>query len=399
MLTILPEGRGSGGGDDDPAALAAALRCCGARGRCGTAFGAGAELAVRAAAAAARRARRQVPALRGQDPRQRPAGDRGLAPRAAGGEPAAARPRRRGAGSRRQAWRRARCAASLLDQGTTTRSAEQIANAIDSIGGALGTGAGTELSFVNAIVMKDSLNFGLDLVSDIAQHPAFAAGGNRAPAPADVCRGCSVSYDDPEFLANVVFDRLVYGLHPYGRPQTARLRRLPRSRATISWRSTRKWFGANNAILAIVGDVSAGRGVRRRRARVRRAGRKADQPRPASRRPAAAGAARRRHRQARVRCRPRSASATSAFRARATTSWRWTSPSRCSAGKAANRLHRVLRSERGLTYGASADFNALKQAGDIVAETNTRSETTGETLRLMVDEIGGCCATASASAS
>src|SRR4029453_8161507 len=47
----------------------------------------------------------------------------------------------------------------------------------------------------------------------------------------------------------------------------------------------------------------------------------------------------------------------------------------------------VLRSERGLTYGASADTNALKDAGDIVANTDTRSETTGEALRLMVDEF------------
>ena len=38
-------------------------------------------------------------------------------------------------------------------------------------------------------------------------------------------------------------------------------------------------------------------------------------------------------------------------------------------GEGANRLHRVLRSERGLTYGASADTQAMKQAGDFVAET------------------------------
>ena len=56
-------------------------------------------------------------------------------------------------------------------------------------------------------------------------------------------------------------------------------------------------------------------------------------------------------------------------------------------GEGANRLHRVLRSERGLTYGASADTEARKQAGDFVAETDTRTETTGEALRLMVDEI------------
>jgi hypothetical protein len=56
-------------------------------------------------------------------------------------------------------------------------------------------------------------------------------------------------------------------------------------------------------------------------------------------------------------------------------------------GEGANRLHRVLRTERGLTYGASADMNGMKDTGDIVAETNTRSQTTGETLRLMVDEF------------
>ena len=56
-------------------------------------------------------------------------------------------------------------------------------------------------------------------------------------------------------------------------------------------------------------------------------------------------------------------------------------------GEGGNRLHRVLRSDRGLTYGASADLNALKDAGTIVADTDTRSETTGEALRLIVDEM------------
>ncbi|HEY6360974.1 MAG TPA: insulinase family protein, partial [Vicinamibacterales bacterium] len=56
-------------------------------------------------------------------------------------------------------------------------------------------------------------------------------------------------------------------------------------------------------------------------------------------------------------------------------------------GEGANRLHNVLRSERGLTYGASADTEARKQAGDFLAETDTRTETTGEVLRLMVDEF------------
>jgi hypothetical protein len=56
-------------------------------------------------------------------------------------------------------------------------------------------------------------------------------------------------------------------------------------------------------------------------------------------------------------------------------------------GEGANRLHNVLRSERGLTYGASADTEARKDAGDFLAETDTRTDTTGEVLRLMVDEF------------
>ena len=70
-------------------------------------------------------------------------------------------------------------------------------------------------------------------------------------------------------------------------------------------------------------------------------------------------------------------------------------------GEGANRLHRVLRSR------ARADLRRrrptprrMKQAGDFVAETDTRTETTGEALRLMVDEFSQAAArSASSSAS
>ena len=56
-------------------------------------------------------------------------------------------------------------------------------------------------------------------------------------------------------------------------------------------------------------------------------------------------------------------------------------------GEGGNRLQHVLRSERGLTYGASADMDAYQRPGDIVADTDTRTETTVEALRLTVDEF------------
>jgi len=67
--------------------------------------------------------------------------------------------------------------------------------------------------------------------------------------------GLKVSYEDPDYIAGVVFDRLVYGYHPYGRPDSG----TPQSIASITRDDLvtfhKTWFGANNAILAIVGDV------------------------------------------------------------------------------------------------------------------------------------------------
>lgn len=275
-------------------------------------------------------------------------------------------------------------AASLLDQGTTTRDAETIASTIDSIGGALGTGAGSDLTFVNAVVMKDSFDLALTLVSDVVTNPAFA--------PEEIDRqkqqmlsGLKVSYEDPDYIAGVVFDRLVYGYSPYGRPDTG----TPQTIAGITRDDLvqfhKTWFAANNAILAIVGDVQpeeAFAGAERafgRWARAEVPAIKVTEPPPPTRRvvvvdrPGAVQTEIRVGNLALPRKHPDYLALDLAMK--------------ILGGEGGNRLHRVLRSERGLTYGASADVFALKEAGDVMADTDTRSETTGEVLRLMVDEI------------
>ena len=52
------------------------------------------------------------------------------------------------------------------------------------------------MSFINAVVMKDSLNVGLDLVSDVAQNPAFAAEEIERQRQQSLS-ALRVSYDDP----------------------------------------------------------------------------------------------------------------------------------------------------------------------------------------------------------
>ena len=275
-------------------------------------------------------------------------------------------------------------AASLLDQGTTTKSAEQIATTIDTIGGAIGAGSGTDLTFIQAAVMKDSLGVALDLVSDLAQHPAFAREEIERQR-AQILSGLTVSYDDPDYLAGVVFDRLVYGFHPYGKPDSG----TPSSITAVSREDLlafhKQWFGANNAILAIVGDVSpeeAFAGAERAFGtwgKVQLAAAAPVEPPPPTRRVVIIdrpGAVQTEIRVGNVSLPRRHKDYLALDIA-----------TKILGGEGGNRLHRVLRSERGLTYGASADLNALKDTGDIVADTDTRSETTGEALRLIVDEF------------
>ena len=275
-------------------------------------------------------------------------------------------------------------AASLLDQGTTGKSAEQIANAIDSIGGAMAVGAASDLTFINAAVMKNSFEVGMQLVSEVARMPAFAPEEIERQQQ-QMLSAMKVSYEDPDYIAGTVFDRLVYGFHPYGKPDSgtpASLTSLTRADLVAFHK---RWFGANNAVLAIVGDVTPDQAFAVAEKTFGNWGKAevgattlGDVPPPTRRvvvvdRPGAV--------QTEIRVGniglPRKHKDFLALDIAL----------KILGGEGGNRLYRVLRSERGLTYGAEADIHALRDTGDIVASTDTKSETTGETLRLILDEI------------
>jgi zinc protease len=274
--------------------------------------------------------------------------------------------------------------AALLDQGAAGRSTEQLQDVIDSIGGGLGTGAGTDLSFVNVIVMKDSFDLALDLLSDVVRSPTFAPEEIERQRE-QMLSALKVSYQDPDYIAGAVIDRLVYGFHPYGIPSSGTPGTLSSITRDDILKFHQTWFAPNNAILAIVGDLSAQEafaGAERVFGKWQRqevpSPAMPDLPPPTRRvvlvdRPGAVQTEIRIGNIGIPRKHPDYLALDLAIR--------------ILGGEGSNRLQRVLRSERGLTYGASADAQALKQAGGIVAETDTRSEATGEALRIAVDEF------------
>ena len=274
--------------------------------------------------------------------------------------------------------------AALLDQGTATRSAEQIADTIDSIGGGLGTGAGTDLSYANILVMKDSLSLGFELLNDVVRNPAFKIDELERQRQQAIS-GLRVSYEDPDYVAGLVFDRLVYGFHPYGLPNNG----TPESLQSITVDDLRAfhkaYYAPNNAILAVVGDVTpqeAFSGAERAFGNWTSHDVKADDagapPAPTRRvivvdKPDAVQTELRVGELALPRKHPDYLA--------------YDLTMKILGGEGANRLQRVLRSERGLTYGASAEFQALRQSGDFAANTDTRSDATAEVLRVIVEEI------------
>jgi zinc protease len=273
---------------------------------------------------------------------------------------------------------------NLLDQGTNTRTAQEIADQIDTIGGALGTGSGSDLSFANVVVMKDSFGLAMELLADVVRNPKFDAEEiDRQKQQA--ISSLQVSATDPDFVASTLFDRLVYGFHPYGLPGSG----TPETLAAITREDLqafhRRYFVPNNMILAIVGDTTNEEAFAMAekvfgswpRGELSRP--KPIEPPPPTRRIVVVDKPDAVQTEIRV--------GQLAIPRNHRDYLAWDLTVKILGGEGANRLHRVLRSQRGLTYGASAETQAMKQAGDYVAETDTRTETTGEVLRLTVDEF------------
>ena len=274
--------------------------------------------------------------------------------------------------------------ATLLDQGAGTKTAEQIAETIDFIGGVLGTGAGSDLSYVTSIVMKDSYDIALDLLADVVQRPTFA--------PEEIERqrqqalsALKVAAEDPESVADRVIDRLIYGFHPYGMPGAGTAESLASLTRADFLDFHKKYFVPNNALIAVVGDIGAAEAMAglEKHFAAWKAGEvpalTMTEPPDATRRVIVIDKKDAVQTEIRVGhiAIPRKHNDFEAV----------DQAVKILGGEGANRLQQVLRSQKQLTYGASADLDTYKWAGAVIAETDTQTANTAEALRVVIDEF------------
>jgi zinc protease len=145
--------------------------------------------------------------------------------------------------------------AQMMTQGTKTRTAPQISEAIEFIGGSLSVDAGQELATISLSVLSKDLDTGLELLSDVLLNPVF----NQADLDRkkqEVIAGIKRDQEDPGTVSWQAFLALVYGSHPFGRPVEGTEQSVP----TITRDDLGKFheanFRPNRAILAVVGDVN-----------------------------------------------------------------------------------------------------------------------------------------------
>ena len=146
----------------------------------------------------------------------------------------------------------------MLFKGTSTRSAEDIAQAIDSIGGQMDAFTAKEYASYYIKVLDDHLPLAVDVLSDIVRRPAFSAEDLEREKKV-VLEEIKMVEDTPDDLVHELFTENFWEGHPLGRP-------ILGTKETVEGLTADKLrayfldaYAADNMIISAVGNVDHGR--------------------------------------------------------------------------------------------------------------------------------------------
>ena len=146
----------------------------------------------------------------------------------------------------------------LLFKGTSTHSAQEIAEIFDGLGGELNAATSRETTLVYARVPDDRLEPALDVMAGMVYAPAFAEIDSEREV---VLEEIAMVDDNPQDLVHDVVAEAVFGGHPLGRPVIGRAEVI----STVSRRALiayhRAAYAADNIVVAAAGNVTHDRVV------------------------------------------------------------------------------------------------------------------------------------------
>lgn len=273
--------------------------------------------------------------------------------------------------------------ASTLDQGTESRSAEEIASAVEGVGASLTTGASDDYGYVATSALTDRLPAVLDVFVDVVRNPTFPE-DEVANQKKRTRSGLQSQLSQPNALASRRFRSLIYGSHPYGEdPRPEDVDGIDRSDLR-SFHQSR--YTPRGSLLVFAGDVSLERAREIARSRfgdwtgpdVARG----DLPEPPD------SDSLRGH----LVHRPGSSQSSiwvGHLGPEETDGGRHALDvvNRVLGGGPASRLFLVLREEKGWTYGASSRFTTPRDRGYFAASADVRPAVTDSTLSEILRQL------------
>ena len=275
--------------------------------------------------------------------------------------------------------------ASLMREGTRTRTSPQISGALETMAATLNVSAslsGTTAS-ISGSALSENFDTLMDLTADVLLNPAFD------PAEWDRFKtrtkaGLIQQRTNPGFLATETFNRVVFGSHPAARvsPTAANLDAIT-PEALREFHRTR--FVPDHAAMALAGDISLGDARKLVEARLG-AWKKTGVAKASVAEPEAAGPP-----HVYLVARPGSVQTTLYV---GTQSMNRTDPDYAALtvvnrvlGGTMGRLFRHLREEKGYTYGIGSGFSATQYRGSWTSSTSVRTDVTEPALTDLLAEI------------
>ena len=145
-------------------------------------------------------------------------------------------------------------AASMLSEGTTHRTGDEISNALQLLGTSINTSIGAESGRISFLSTTDKLEPTLAILADILKESTFPAEAlERLKARTVVT--LTQNRDRTAGIAAVVFPKVLYTTaHPYGRtPNESSIKSVTRDDVVSFYKS---YFQPGHAVITVVGDVT-----------------------------------------------------------------------------------------------------------------------------------------------
>ena len=144
--------------------------------------------------------------------------------------------------------------ASLLDDGTRSRSAVDITNQLQALGiQGIAAGSSWDATTVSMQALSRNLDQALDIYSDVIMNPAFPDKEVESLRARSLI-GLQQQRANPNVVGNVVYNKVLYGDHPYGRDNSeASIKAITRDDITKFYEAT---YRPNNGVLIVVGDLN-----------------------------------------------------------------------------------------------------------------------------------------------